>query len=45
LAAEAQRTGPIDKSVRIGTARNVDRLLRFNEPGNAHVSGPKKLRR
>jgi DNA-3-methyladenine glycosylase len=39
-----QRTGRIGKSVRIGITRNVDRLLRFYEPGNAHVSGPKKLR-
>jgi DNA-3-methyladenine glycosylase len=44
LAATAQRTGTIGKSVRIGITRNVDRLLRFYEPGNAHVSGPKKLR-
>jgi DNA-3-methyladenine glycosylase len=44
LAAEAQRTGRIGKSVRIGITRNADRLLRFYERGNAHVSGPKKLR-
>jgi DNA-3-methyladenine glycosylase len=44
LAATAQRTGTIGKSVRIGITRNVDRLLRFYERGNAHVSGPKKLR-
>lgn len=44
LAATAQRTGRIGKSVRIGITRNVDRLLRFYEPANAHVSGPKKLR-
>lgn len=44
LAAEARRSGPISKSVRIGITRNVDRLLRFYERGNAHVSGPKKLR-
>jgi DNA-3-methyladenine glycosylase len=44
LAAAAPRTGPIGKSVRIGITRDVDRLLRFYEPGNAHVSGPKKLR-
>ena len=44
LAATAQRTGKIGKSVRIGITRNVNRLLRFYEPGNAHVSGPKKLR-
>jgi DNA-3-methyladenine glycosylase len=45
LAAAAQRTGPIGKSVRIGITRNANRLLRFYELGNAHVSGPKKLRR
>jgi len=44
LAAAAQGTGAIGKSVRIGIRRNVDRLLRSNESGNAHVSGPKKLR-
>ena len=44
LAATAQRTGTIGKSVRIGINRNVDRLLRFYESGNVHVSGPKKLR-
>jgi DNA-3-methyladenine glycosylase len=44
LAATTQRTGTIGKSVRIGITHNVDRLLRFYEPGNAHVSGPKKLR-
>ena len=45
LAATEQRPGPISKSVRIGITRNVHRLLRFYERGNAHVSGPKKLRR
>jgi DNA-3-methyladenine glycosylase len=44
LAATAQRTGTIGKSVRIDITRNVDRLLRFYEAGNAHVSDPKKLR-
>lgn len=44
LAATAQRTGAIGKSVRIGLTRNVNRLLRFYERGNPHVSGPKKLR-
>jgi DNA-3-methyladenine glycosylase len=43
LAGGAQRTGLIGTSVRIGISRDVDRLLRFYEPGNAHVSGPKKL--
>lgn len=44
LAATAQSTGTIGKSVRIGITRNVHRLLRFYERGNTHVSGPKKLR-
>jgi len=44
LAATAKRTGAIGKSVRIGLTRNVNRLLRFYERGNPHVSGPKKLR-
>ena len=43
LAATEQRTGTIHKSVRIGITRNVHRLLRFYERGNAHVSGPKRL--
>ena len=45
LAATEQRTGTINKSVRIGITRNMRRLLRFYERGNAHVSGPKRLRR
>jgi DNA-3-methyladenine glycosylase len=45
LAETAQPSGGIGKSVRIGITRDVDRLLRFYEPGNAHVSGVKKLRR
>jgi DNA-3-methyladenine glycosylase len=44
LAATAQRIGGIGKSVRIGITRDVDRLLRFYERGNANVSGVKKLR-
>ncbi len=44
LATTAQKTGTIRKSVRIGITRDVDRQLRFYERGNAHVSGPKKLR-
>jgi len=43
LAVTPQKTGPIGKSVRIGLTRNVNRLLRFYEPGNPHVSGPKRL--
>ena len=45
LAATEQRTGTINKSVRIGITRNAHRLLRFYERGNSHVSGPKSLRR
>ncbi len=44
LAAIAQGSGGIGKSVRIGITRDAHRLLRFYEPGNAHVSGVKKLR-
>jgi DNA-3-methyladenine glycosylase len=44
LAAIAQRIGRIGKSVRIGITRDADRLLRFYERGNAHVSGVRKLR-
>ena len=44
LAATEQRTGTISKSLRIGITRNVYRPWRFYERGNAHVSGPKKLR-
>jgi len=44
LAATAQRVGKIGKSVRIGITREVNRLRRFYEAGNAHVSGAKKLR-
>jgi DNA-3-methyladenine glycosylase len=44
LATTAQKVGKIRKSVRIGITREVDRLRRFYEAGNAHVSGAKKLR-
>jgi len=44
LAAPARKIDGIGKSVRIGITRDVDRLLRFYEPENAHVSGVKKLR-
>jgi DNA-3-methyladenine glycosylase len=44
LATTAQRIGRIGKSARIGITRDADRLLRFYESGNAHVSGAKKLR-
>lgn len=44
LGTTAQMTGKIGKSVRIGISRDADRLLRFYERGNAHVSGAEKLR-
>jgi DNA-3-methyladenine glycosylase len=44
LATSGQRIAGIGKSVRIGITRDVDRRLRFYEPGNAHVSGAKRLR-
>jgi DNA-3-methyladenine glycosylase len=44
LAATAQGIGGIGSSVRIGITRDADRLLRYYEPGNAHVSGVRKLR-
>jgi DNA-3-methyladenine glycosylase len=44
LAATAQKTGRIGKSVRIGITRDTDRLLRFYERGNDHVSGATRLR-
>ena len=43
LAATASKTGPIGKSVRIGLTHGADRLLRFYERGNEHISGPKRL--
>jgi len=43
LAATASRSGPIGKSVRIGLTHAADRLLRFYERGNEHISGPKRL--
>jgi DNA-3-methyladenine glycosylase len=44
LAATAQAAGRIGKSIRIGITRDAHRVLRFYEPGNAHVSGVRKLR-
>jgi DNA-3-methyladenine glycosylase len=44
LAAAQGTIGTIAESVRIGITRDIDRLLRFYESGNAHVSGLKKLR-
>jgi DNA-3-methyladenine glycosylase len=44
MAGTAQKIRRIGKSVRIGITRDAHRVLRFYEPGNAHVSGVKKLR-
>jgi 3-methyladenine DNA glycosylase Mpg len=41
LAETARKTGPIGKSVRIGLTQGADRLLRFYERGNEHISGPR----
>jgi DNA-3-methyladenine glycosylase len=43
LAANARKTGPIGKSVRIGLTCAPDRLLRFYERGDEHISGPRRL--
>ncbi len=43
LAAMASKAGPIGKSVRIGLTHGANRLLRFYERGNKHISGPKRL--
>jgi DNA-3-methyladenine glycosylase len=43
LGATASKSGPIGKSVRIGLTQAADRLLRFYERGNEHISGPKRL--
>jgi DNA-3-methyladenine glycosylase len=45
LAVTTNMTGAIGKSVRIGLTHGADRLLRFYERGNEHISGPKRLLR
>jgi DNA-3-methyladenine glycosylase len=45
LAASAQKTGGIGKSVRIGLTHDADRVLRFYERGSASISGPRRLQR
>jgi DNA-3-methyladenine glycosylase len=44
LGADGQPAAPPANSVRIGLTKEVDRQLRFYEPGSAYVSGPRKLR-
>jgi len=45
LAMTPYRTAAIGKTVRIGLTNGADRLLRFYERGNEHVSGPRRLLR
>jgi DNA-3-methyladenine glycosylase len=42
--ARGSRRGALACSVRIGISRALERRLRFYERGNAHVSGPGRLR-
>lgn len=45
LGAAVRAVGEVGESVRIGLSREADRVLRFYERGNPHVSGPKRLNR
>jgi DNA-3-methyladenine glycosylase len=45
LATTRRDPGRIGESVRIGISRDVERVLRFYESGNQHVSGTRKQRR
>ncbi len=42
--AHGEGRGSIGRSVRIGITRDAERVLRFYERGNPHVSGPRWLR-
>ena len=44
LGVDERRAARPSRSVRIGLTKAVSRSLRFYERGNAHVSGPRKLR-
>ncbi|HUJ99196.1 MAG TPA: DNA-3-methyladenine glycosylase [Stellaceae bacterium] len=44
-ADDEPRAVQLARSARIGLTKEVDRLLRFYERGNAYVSGPRDLRR
>jgi len=44
LASNGAGAGPIGSSVRIGITREAQRVLRFYERGNPHVSGSRALR-
>jgi DNA-3-methyladenine glycosylase len=43
LAETTRKRGAIGKSVRIGLTQAADRVLRFYERSNEHISGPKRL--
>src|SRR5690242_20742374 len=43
LGIDERRWVSPSRSIRIGLTREVDRLLRFYEPGSAYVSGTRKL--
>jgi DNA-3-methyladenine glycosylase len=43
LGAPVRPVSAIGTSVRIGLSREADRVLRFYERGNLHVSGPSRL--
>jgi DNA-3-methyladenine glycosylase len=45
LAANKQGIGQIGESIRIGITRDADRILRYYESGNGHLSGLKRLNR
>jgi len=45
LAESTHKVGAIGESVRIGLTQAADRILRFYERGNEHISGPKRLLR
>jgi DNA-3-methyladenine glycosylase len=44
IGGDDHEPGEIGQSIRIGIARNADRLLRFYLRGNLFVSGPRSLR-
>lgn len=45
LGTPIRPVGPVGVSTRIGITQEADRLLRFYERGNNHVSGPRNLNR